>query len=36
MLRLTEVSDLPPQPFTIAGWQVPDIDATIDALVARA
>jgi catechol 2,3-dioxygenase-like lactoylglutathione lyase family enzyme len=35
MLRLTEVSDLTPQRFTIAGWQVPDIDATIDALVAR-
>jgi catechol 2,3-dioxygenase-like lactoylglutathione lyase family enzyme len=35
MLRLTEVSDLTPQPFTIAGWQVPDIDATIDALEAR-
>jgi catechol 2,3-dioxygenase-like lactoylglutathione lyase family enzyme len=35
MLRLTEVSDLTPQPFTIAGWQVPDIDVTIDALVAR-
>jgi len=35
MLRLTEVSDLTPQPFTIAGWQVPDIDVTIDALVGR-
>jgi catechol 2,3-dioxygenase-like lactoylglutathione lyase family enzyme len=35
MLRLTEVSDLTPQPFTIAGWQVPDIDVTIDALVER-
>ena len=35
MLRLTEVTDLTPQPFTIAGWQVPDIDATIDALVAQ-
>jgi catechol 2,3-dioxygenase-like lactoylglutathione lyase family enzyme len=35
MLRLTEVSDLTPQPFTIAGWQVPDIDVTIDTLVER-
>jgi len=35
MLRLTEVPELKPQPFTIAGWQVPDIEATVDALVAR-
>jgi catechol 2,3-dioxygenase-like lactoylglutathione lyase family enzyme len=32
-LLLTEVSDLRPQSFTIAGWEIPDIDATIDALV---
>jgi catechol 2,3-dioxygenase-like lactoylglutathione lyase family enzyme len=25
MLRLTAVPELAPQPFTIAGWQVPDI-----------
>jgi catechol 2,3-dioxygenase-like lactoylglutathione lyase family enzyme len=35
MLRLTEVPDLQPQPFTIAGWAVPDIGGTVDALVAR-
>jgi len=32
MLRLTPVPDLQPQPFTIAGWNVPDIEATVDAL----
>lgn len=32
MLRLTPVPDLQPQPFTIAGWEVPDIEATVDAL----
>ena len=32
MLRLTPVSDLQPQPFTIAGWEVADIEATVDAL----
>ena len=34
-LRLTEVGDLQPQAFTIAGWQVPDIGAAVDALVGR-
>jgi catechol 2,3-dioxygenase-like lactoylglutathione lyase family enzyme len=34
MLRLTPVSDLRTQPFTVAGWAVPDIDATVDALTA--
>jgi catechol 2,3-dioxygenase-like lactoylglutathione lyase family enzyme len=33
MLRLTPVPDLQPQPFTIAGWEVADIGATVDALV---
>jgi catechol 2,3-dioxygenase-like lactoylglutathione lyase family enzyme len=33
VLRLTQVSDLPPQPFTIAGWEVPAIEEEIDALV---
>jgi predicted enzyme related to lactoylglutathione lyase len=33
MLRITPVPDLQPQPFTIAGWAVPDIEATVDALV---
>lgn len=32
MLRLTPVPDLHPQPFTIAGWEVPDIGSTVDAL----
>ena len=34
-LRITPVPDLQPQPFTIAGWEVPNIDAAVDALVAR-
>jgi catechol 2,3-dioxygenase-like lactoylglutathione lyase family enzyme len=34
-LRITPVPDLQPQPFTISGWEVPDVDATVDALVAR-
>jgi len=29
MLRLTGVPELAPQPFTIAGWQVPDVTATV-------
>jgi catechol 2,3-dioxygenase-like lactoylglutathione lyase family enzyme len=32
MLRLTAVDDLRAQPFTIAGWQVDDIEAGVDAL----
>ena len=35
MLRLTQVEDLRPQPFTIAGWQVSDIEASIAALATR-
>jgi len=35
MLRLTQVDDLRVQPFTIAGWQVPDIGAEVDDLSAR-
>ena len=31
-LRLTPVPDLAPRPFTIAGWQVPDIRATVRTL----
>ena len=31
-LRLAPVPDLHPQPFTIAGWTVPDIDAEVGAL----
>ncbi len=29
MLRVTLVTEFQPQPFTIIGWQVPDIEATI-------
>jgi catechol 2,3-dioxygenase-like lactoylglutathione lyase family enzyme len=32
VIRLTELADLRPQPFTIAGWEVPDISAVIDSL----
>ena len=35
LLRLTEVTDLQPQPFTIAGWEVADIGAAVDALARR-
>ena len=35
MLRLAPVDDLRPQAFTIAGWEVADIAAAVDALVAR-
>jgi len=35
MLRLAQVDDLQPQPFTIAGWTVPDIEQSIDTLVDR-
>ena len=35
MLRLAQVDDLQPQPFTIAGWQVPDMGEPIDSLVRR-
>jgi catechol 2,3-dioxygenase-like lactoylglutathione lyase family enzyme len=31
-LRLTEVSDLRPQGFTIAGWEVEDISSTVVSL----
>jgi len=34
MLRVTTVQELKPQPFTILGWRVPDIEATVDKLVA--
>ena len=32
VIRLTEVAELRSQPFTIAGWEVPDIRAVIDSL----
>jgi catechol 2,3-dioxygenase-like lactoylglutathione lyase family enzyme len=34
-LRLTPVPELTVQPFTVAGWSVPDITATVRDLVAR-
>ena len=34
-IRITPVPDFVPQPFTIAGWDVEDVDATIAALVSR-
>jgi catechol 2,3-dioxygenase-like lactoylglutathione lyase family enzyme len=33
-VRLTLVGDFQPLPFTIGGWQVDDIEAEVDALVA--
>jgi len=35
MLRLTQVENFQPQPFTIAGWEVADIGAAVDALARR-
>jgi catechol 2,3-dioxygenase-like lactoylglutathione lyase family enzyme len=35
MLRVTPVGELTPQPFTIAGWAVPDIAATVRDLAGR-
>jgi catechol 2,3-dioxygenase-like lactoylglutathione lyase family enzyme len=35
MLRVTPVPELTPQPFTIGGWKVPDITATVRALTGR-
>jgi catechol 2,3-dioxygenase-like lactoylglutathione lyase family enzyme len=34
-LRLTPVPELRPQPFTVAGWEVADIEATVSELDAR-
>ena len=33
MLRVTTVHDLKPQPFTVLGWRVADIEGTVDKLV---
>lgn len=33
-VRITPVTDLRPQPFTICGWEVADIKATVTKLVA--
>ncbi len=35
LLRLTPVGEFTPQPFTIAGWQVPDIEESVRALTDR-
>jgi len=35
MVRLTQVEDHRPQPFTIVGWEVPEIDVAVDALGRR-
>ena len=35
LLRLTVVPGLQPQRFTIAGWEVPDIGAAVEALARR-
>ena len=34
-LRVTKIDELSPQPFTVAGWSVRDIEATVDALLAK-
>jgi predicted enzyme related to lactoylglutathione lyase len=34
LLRITRVNDLRPQPFTVFGWQVPEIQATAARLAA--
>jgi catechol 2,3-dioxygenase-like lactoylglutathione lyase family enzyme len=33
-LRVSPIKELRPQPFTVLGWEVPDIKATVKALVA--
>ena len=35
MLRVTRVDELRPQPFTVLGWDVPDLRATLAGLVAK-
>jgi catechol 2,3-dioxygenase-like lactoylglutathione lyase family enzyme len=35
MLRVTKVESLTPQPFTVLGWSVPDIRATVAQLCTR-
>lgn len=34
-MRLTEVPDHKPSPHPVLGWEVPDIEATVDALTAN-
>jgi catechol 2,3-dioxygenase-like lactoylglutathione lyase family enzyme len=35
VLRVQKVDELEPRPFTVLGWRVANIEATVDALVAR-
>jgi catechol 2,3-dioxygenase-like lactoylglutathione lyase family enzyme len=35
MLRITAVGSIAPAPHTVAGWQVDDIEATVDELAGR-
>ncbi|MCU1687379.1 MAG: glyoxalase/bleomycin resistance protein/dioxygenase [Amycolatopsis sp.] len=35
MLRVTQVEELTPQPFTVLGWEVEDIAGSIDELLVR-
>jgi catechol 2,3-dioxygenase-like lactoylglutathione lyase family enzyme len=35
MLRITAVDEVAPVPYTVLGWSVSDVDATIDHLVSR-
>src|SRR4051794_7217428 len=35
MLRITVVEELSPQPFTVLGWKVADVEETIDTLSRR-
>ena len=35
MLRVTTVHELKPQPFTVLGWHVANIETTVDRLAAR-
>jgi len=35
MLRVTTVAAFEPQPFTVLGWQVPDVEEAIRTLTAR-
>ena len=34
-VRITSVESVSPQPYTVLGWQVDDIDAAVDDLAAR-
>lgn len=34
-LRVTRVESLAPQPFTVLGWEVDDIESTVDGMVTR-